>query len=491
MSDQLIVRVYNVGFGDCIFVKVPQEYEDGTGTTQTEARCMLIDCGSSDLPEGHVGPKGHALKDALHDVVEALPERMIEGQNRRVLDLLVLTHKHKDHMSGLVPDSLDPMWIERVWLSPLLYKKHKQAKGFRALQALNYRATMSLLERGFALTPQLRELWMMRMKNDDIEKNLKALPGKHNSGPLYVWRDLADQSKTEERLDAEEWLRLQPQLQELQFDEHTTTCAQMFREPGTSLRVLAPEWDIDGHYLNKGDEHYPALLASYAGDLDVDTQPIDYDRLLQMDERNREEAAAPRPAPAESERPNNISSADFRTLQDRLAYSALRFTAKEEGIKNNTSVVLLLEWRKRRLLFAGDLQWKEPSFLGKKIGGWDVMLDSEGASHLESPLDFFKVSHHGSENGTPYLEEGKAELEELGLLKEGGDTTIVLSVPHPSELISPSTGHRKLKWRPELIEWLEERGQVLRTYEPNDRTHPADHKFAIQVAFEAAPGWNP
>jgi hypothetical protein len=491
MNDQLIVRVYNVGFGDCIFVKVPQEYEDETGATQTEARCILIDCGSSGLPDEHVGPKGHALKDALHDVFESLPERMIEGQKRKVLDLLVLTHKHRDHMSGLEPDSLRPMWIERVWLSPLLYKKHKQAKGFRALQSLNYRATMSLLERGFALTPQLRELWMMRMKNDDIEKNLKALPGKHKCGPLYVWRDLADQSKTQERLDEEEWQRLQPQLQELQFDEHTTTCAQVFREPGTRLHVLAPEWDIDGHYLNKGDEHYPALLASYRGDVDVDAEPIDYDRLLQMDERNREDAGAPRPALADSEWPSNISSADFRTLQDRLAYSALRFTAKEEGIKNNTSVVLLLEWRKRRLLFAGDLQWKEPSFQGQKIGGWDVMLGSDAASQLESPLDFFKVAHHGSENGTPYLEEGKEELEELGLLKKGGDTTIVLSVPHPSELVNPSTGHRKLKWRPELIDWLEERGEVLRTYEPNDRTHPPDHKFAIQVAFDAAPGWNP
>ena len=54
---------------------------------------------------------------------------------------------------------------------------------------------------------------------------------------------------------------------------------------------------------------------------------------------------------------------------------------------NNTSVVFALEWRGLRLLFAGDAELKS----------WKKM-NSEQA--LKS-VDFLKVSHHGSHNGTP------------------------------------------------------------------------------------------
>ena len=40
-----------------------------------------------------------------------------------------------------------------------------------------------------------------------------------------------------------------------------------------------------------------------------------------------------------------------------LLYSALAFSQEDDDLKNNTSVVLLLEWRGRRLLFTGDAEW--------------------------------------------------------------------------------------------------------------------------------------
>jgi hypothetical protein len=54
---------------------------------------------------------------------------------------------------------------------------------------------------------------------------------------------------------------------------------------------------------------------------------------------------------------------------------------------NNTSVVFALEWRGWRLLFAGDAE----------IRSWKTMA-REG---VLQPVHFLKVSHHGSENGTP------------------------------------------------------------------------------------------
>lgn len=483
MNDQLLVRVYNVGFGDCIFLGVPDRFQGDDGQVHEELRCILIDCGSKDLPDDYQGP-GHPLKDALDDVYKMLPERIQQGEKKRTLDLLVLTHPHSDHLSGLGPNNLRDIWIERIWLSALMYKKNNQAKKFRALQAVAYRATLSLLQRGLPLGAQLRELWMMRLSNADVIEGLtRSLPSKYGIQPLYMWRDIADLPETQKKLEPEEWQKLQPQLSELQFEDRTT-CLKAFQEPGTRLRVLAPEWDIDGEYLSAEAEGYHALVDSYPGDYPMGTEPDDLGRLLELDDRNRARSGAG-PGVVPVPQPTNISRSDFRALQSRLAYSALRVTGKEEGIKNNTSVVLLLEWRKRHLLFAGDTQWKEPD-----VGGWDVMLKQdeelpENKRHLNSPLDFLKVGHHGSINGTPFLEEGTKVLDEI---LQKGRTKIVLSTPGKPD---PSKPRRNLKWSDDLIQALGNRGQVLRTDKAKDLNYPGSQPFCIELAFDPAPGWTP
>jgi beta-lactamase superfamily II metal-dependent hydrolase len=54
---------------------------------------------------------------------------------------------------------------------------------------------------------------------------------------------------------------------------------------------------------------------------------------------------------------------------------------------NNTSVVLILEWRGWRLLFAGDAELKSWRFMARE----DVL----------EAVHFLKVGHHGSHNATP------------------------------------------------------------------------------------------
>ena len=54
---------------------------------------------------------------------------------------------------------------------------------------------------------------------------------------------------------------------------------------------------------------------------------------------------------------------------------------------NNTSVVFALEWRGKRLLFSGDAE----------LRSWQMMHEK----NVLKPVDFLKVSHHGSHNGTP------------------------------------------------------------------------------------------
>jgi hypothetical protein len=57
--------------------------------------------------------------------------------------------------------------------------------------------------------------------------------------------------------------------------------------------------------------------------------------------------------------------------------------------QNNTSLCLLIEAASKRLLLPGDAE----------LESWDMMQRKCG-SELK-PVDFLKVAHHGSHNGTP------------------------------------------------------------------------------------------
>ena len=90
--------------------------------------------------------------------------------------------------------------------------------------------------------------------------------------------------------------------------------------------------------------------------------------------------------------------------------------------RNNTSVVFTLQWRGWRLLFAGDAE----------VRSWKTM-HKHG---VIKPVDFLKVSHHGSHNGTPSGEileallpdDAANESERVALISTCDDT--YSGVPH-------------------------------------------------------------
>lgn len=84
-------------------------------------------------------------------------------------------------------------------------------------------------------------------------------------------------------------------------------------------------------------------------------------------------------------------------LEDRPATDAvppegldeLAFTL--DSVVNNTSLMLLLKVGKARLLLPGDAQY----------GAWEYVLDRPELAQELATIQFYKVSHHGSHNGTP------------------------------------------------------------------------------------------
>lgn len=339
MAPKLLVRVYDVGLGDCILCRIP----DGVFVDGAPADFhMLIDCGSwSGMP---------FLQTALDDIAAQLPTA--DGGRKR-LDLLVVTHEHKDHMAGCDPVLFKRFKIGAIWMSAAMNPEHEQANGARKLQAFAVDAVQRLVESRAELKPELASLTeLFGIDNEGAVKALrKDLPAANGIKPQYVFA-----GKTHE--DFELPLR------------------------GAKLSVLGPENDIDRYYLGKSGRAAVNALA----DISFPSVPG---------------GAPAAKSGGPSAMPTNIGSADFARLKQRMLSSTLAFAALSSKVTNNTSVVLLLEWGGRRLLFVGDAEW-DPTFKeGKANSSWNVMWHAR-KNELETPVDFLKIGHHGSENATPW-----------------------------------------------------------------------------------------
>ena len=76
--------------------------------------------------------------------------------------------------------------------------------------------------------------------------------------------------------------------------------------------------------------------------------------------------------------PGNIDPADFRQLRSRMLSTALAFADLDGKVCNNTSVVLLIEWKGKRLLFVGDAEW-DGELQGRQEGQLRLERDVEFA----------------------------------------------------------------------------------------------------------------
>ncbi|EJT01467.1 MBL fold metallo-hydrolase [Rhizobium sp. CCGE 510] len=362
MENELLIRVYDVGLGDCIYVRIP-----GDSDSYNDAFHMLIDCGTWSSET--------LLAAALKQLATELPTAS-DGVKKR-LDLVVVTHEHKDHIAGFDPTLWNEFAVGNVWMNCAMNPKHPQAGKTRKVRKVAETAMASLTSLGPALSPRLAELVsVFEIGNAGAMNTLRhALLGEDRE-PTYVH---AGQTHKDHGIEL---------------------------HPNAKIHVLAPEFDFDRFYLG---EVVQTNLKGIIGATAFAAQ----DEVEAGNSVENETASTP---PTETTpEPKNIGPAAFRALRARMQSNALAFADLDGKLKNNSSVVLLIEWKGKRLLFVGDAEWHGAFKEGKMNGSWNVMW-KERNELLAQPVEFLKIGHHGSENATPWDMGSGAITEEARIL---------------------------------------------------------------------------
>lgn len=323
MANAIRIRMYRVGFGDSFLLRLGK----GDG-----AKHVLIDFGVH--PGGDLGVMGEVLKK-------------IQDETHGKLDLLVVTHAHKDHVSGFgkFPDEFAEFTIGALWMPWTEYPQDKKAAAVKQKQTAFFaglRARLEAAPPAAAKVRRVRTAALAAMQNlTGMQQAMEAL--RHGLGtgvePLY--------------LAAGDRIAPLPGI------------------PGLAVDVLGPP--KDRALLGKMDP--PKAQRYLAGS---DAQATRFDPFPGLGSKK---GATGRQLTAE------YNAALLRSTEVSDEQLALAW----DQMVNNSSLALLLRYQGRTLLFPGDAQW----------GNWDGWIQGAGAKDLIGSLDFLKVAHHGSHKGTP------------------------------------------------------------------------------------------
>jgi beta-lactamase superfamily II metal-dependent hydrolase len=326
--------MYNVGFGDAFLLVLPGP---------DRPRRMLVDCGSHASGPGP-RPMAEVVESIIADVTDA------DGVAR--IDVVVGTHRHRDHVSGFANAAWGDVEVREVWMPWTEDPRDPEAKRIRERQAgLAQALTLALAAAG----------------DDDPAKALaeNALPNAPAMRTLH--HGFAGNPKR----------RFLPRTTGVV----TRIVSSSLRAAGIEVHALGPAHDesvirdmdppAGAGYLRLGDATGPEAFRSPFGEEWTIT--------------SRELAARARLKPLLLTR---IERAQVNASAESDAFAIA--VALEKAI-NGTSLVLALRQRGASLILPADAQW----------GTWKRMLDSPEAVELLQSATFVKVGHHGSHNATP------------------------------------------------------------------------------------------
>lgn len=369
VPQRVSVRAQQVGFGDCFLISFT--YKNQLKDDRSE-RHVLIDFGSTRWPK--------AFKPRYPEIAADIAERT-GGK----LDVLVVTHRHKDHISGFgdekaaaVIKSLEPSLVIRPWTedpkaaadatgpAPPGDNSIGFAKSLLSAQAFAQEVSEAIPEERRGLRGDLRDLALDQLANQDAIDCLDQLAKDASAGARYLH---AGAPSGIEKLI-----------------------------PGVGIKVLGPPTV----------EQWPEVAAQRQDDPEYWIRQRGLlGRMLAASHTSAEANGIEGEVAEVTTDPGPVRWL-VEKMRDQQAHSLLRIVRSLDDALNNTSVILCFEVGIRRLLFPGDAQ----------IENWSYSLKSPRAKRLRAGLedvDLYKVGHHGSRNASPRSLVAKWEDRERSL----------------------------------------------------------------------------
>lgn len=395
-AGRITVRMFCQGLGDCFLITIPQE----RGRDYT----VLIDCGVA------MGTAGET--ELMKQVAQAIGT-LIDG---KAVDLLVVTHEHRDHVSGFVQaeDELIKLGFQHVWFAWTERRGDKLADELRAKHAKERMALTRAFKtaaKALASTPldgwQVRALERVLAFHGPIPAaNGKTVDVAEAMEKVAKWA----KSGSPKYLMPGEVLAL-PGAAESSLARDVRVFVLGPPHDGPKLRRINPrkknpETYEKAHASFTGPGMswaWAAAMSGHAAALNVDHQEgdaSDFERAMPFDTKWRTEMQKAKCD--EFFKSHYFNQESQRRIDgDWLWRGAQELALRMDSYTNNTSLVLALELPKSKkiLLFPGDAQvgnwlsWHEKEY--KTDDGRTVT-----AADLLARTVLYKVAHHGSHNAT-------------------------------------------------------------------------------------------
>jgi len=384
--DDLRIRMYNVGFGDCFLLTFRY------GGKKPFARHVLVDFGSTAAPED---------RKSTMDAVAAL----IKKDSDERLDAVIATHRHADHISGFATRAdgmgsgdvirsiagnalvIQP-WTEDPDLPTDAQAPLSAARAAsRALNALHVKSLEAMGDVARSIVHRAGVLEQEATEGDADEETQTAPRGQAFIPELGVGKELTKrlaflgETNLKNSSAVKNLQSMSPRREFLSYGAKTGLAGDVL--PGVKVHVLGPPTIRQHEQMLKQRPkdaaeywHLQAMATRITPELTVE-KLFPNEPAVQAD-------MLPKPA--------RWFVRGLKAIQADQMHELVRIV---DSTLNNTSLILLLEVGGKLLLFPGDAQ----------IENWEYALkfakNAEANVELLSRTEVYKVGHHGSLNATP------------------------------------------------------------------------------------------